>query len=715
MVGLTERKPGLLARPKFLWPSLGRPVFLSETDRAFTALIGIPPPGLDEASLRSGYALEAVDPPGLSIAPRVVHVTRTAGLPRDLPLRRAFRASDRIAFYEVRLEAPPECGAAAAGRRFLLFDLVHPRLEPGRHSVAWLCHRWERFVFAFVADTHLAEEWDGLEADAGRLGASQDRPGREIPDRMGRIFSRRAFEDNFINPNRRWREFVKEANARARRGDLDFVVLGGDLVDYQLPRNFGFFEDMVAGLAPGSVALEAPLITVPGNHDYRRHPYRLQVYPLDRCGLHDLLRDHLFRRVRGKRRARLGLADARAVLAGDGGRHPLAGYLVNIAPKLDGVLTLGNAEVILIDTGRDAFRELFRVRPRRWGNLIRSVANSWLFPSSVGLTDAQAGWLSRQVGTESTASRILVFHAGLTGGPSARRRTGPEAGGPEVIARLPERKRSGDPLKTRVRLEKALARAGPGGLLQNHLSLLRAGASEGQAVLGLSGHFHRRILLRLEKSTGELSRDVFPPAELTASSFERSAIFLGAAALGHGNPRSQPPGRPGFCRVEVAGSLIVSVRGETPSDPPPLFLRADSLDPQNGEARLSISVEPLEAWTRPGAAAVDITFVVFTRPRNGVPGRFPYAAEAEPPDGVRPDEPRWIERAERLEFFGDPRPAYIQTFRCGPEPEWRFRFVPLTRPIGRTDVVVIAELFAGGGAGALEKILWHPLSIRIRG
>jgi 3',5'-cyclic AMP phosphodiesterase CpdA len=714
MVGLTQRKPGLLAGPKFLWPSLGRPALLSEKDRAFTALIGIPAPGPDEASLRSGYALEAVNRPGLSIVPRVVRVTRTVDLPRDSPLRRAFRSSDRIAFYEVRLEAPPECGAAAAGRRFLLFDLVHPRLEPGRHSLAWIGHGWERFVFAFVADTHLAEEWDGLEADAGRLGASQDRLGGEIPDRMGRIFSRRAFEDNFINPNRRWREFVKEANARARRGDLDFVVLGGDLVDYQLPRNFGFFEDMVAGLVPGSVALETPLITVPGNHDYRRHPYRLQVYPLDRCGLHDLLRDHLFRRVRGKARARLGLADARAVLAGDGGRHPLAGYLVNIESKLDEVLTLGNAEVILIDTGRDAFRELFRVGPRRWGNFFRSVAYSWLFPSSVGLTDAQAGWLSRRVGKEGPASRIIVFHAGLTGGPPGRRRTGREAERSDVIARLPERKRPEDPLKTRVRLEKDLARAGQGGLFQNHLSILRAGASEGRAVLGLSGHFHRRILLRLDKSTGELSRDVVPPTELTSSSFERSAIFVGGAALGHGDPRSHPPGRPGFCRVEVAGNLIVSVRGETPSDPPPLFLRAESFDHENGQGGLSVSVEPREAWAPPGGAAVDITFMFFARPRNGVPGRFPYAAEAEQPGGVRPDEPRWIERAERLEFFGDPRPAYIQTFRCGPGPEWRFRFVPLKRPAGRTDVVVIAELFAGGGTGAPDKILWHPLSIRVR-
>jgi hypothetical protein len=388
---------------------------------------------------------------------------------------------------------------------------------------------------------------------------------------------------------------------------------------------------------------------------------------------------------------------------------------VNIDPKLDEVLTLGDAEIILIDTGRDAFRELFRVRPRRWGNFFRSVAASWLFPSSAGLTDAQAEWLSRRVGKEGPASRIIVFHAGLTGGPSGRRRTGREAEASDVIAHLPETERPRDSLETRVRFEKALARAGQGGLFQNHLSLLRAGTSEGRAVLGLSGHFHRRILLRLDKSTGELSRDVVPPAELTSSSFERSAIFVGGAALGHADPRSHPPGRPGFCRVEVAGNLIVSVRGETPSGPPSLFLRAESFDHENGEGRLFVSVEPGEAWARSGGAAADITLIVFTRPRNGVPGRFPYAAEAEPPGGVRPDEPRWIERAERLEFFGDPRPAYIQTFRCGPGPEWRFRFAPLKRPIGRTDVVVIAALFAGDGAASPDRILWHPLSIRISG
>lgn len=715
MFGLTEQKPGLLAGPKILWPSLGRPVFLNEKQRTFTALLGIPPPAFEEASLWRGYVFEAVDPPGLRIVPRVLSVTRTSRLPRDSPLRRAFRASDRIAFYEVLFEAPPECGAAAAGRRFLLFDLVHTRLEPSRHAIAWLGHRWERFVFAFIADTHLAEEWDALETDAKRLGAPQPRPGGEILNRMGRAFSQRAFEDNVINPNRRWREFVKGVNARVRRGDLDFIVLGGDLVDYQLPRNFRFFEDMVAGRAPGSVALEAPLITIPGNHDYRRHPYRLQVYPLDRIGLHDLLRDYLFRQVRGKGRVRLGVSDVRSVLASNGGRHPLAGYLVNIDPKLDEVLTLDKTEIILLDTGCDAFRELLRIRPRRWGNFLRSVANSWLFPDSVGLTDAQAGWLSGRVGKEGAASRIIVFHAGLAGGPSAGRRTGRDAGGPEAIADLPARRRSRDSFKTRVRLEKAFARVGQGGLFQNHLSLLRAAASERQAVLGLSGHFHRRILLRLDKSTGKLWRDVSSPTELTVSSFERSAVFLGGAALGHCNARSLPPGRPEFHLVEVVGSQIVSVRGVVPADPPQHFLRVDRLDPENGEAGLSVSIEPREVWARSRRGAVDMMFLVFARPRNRLPGGFPYAIRALAPGGGRTDLPQWIERAERLEFFGDPRPAYMQTFRCEPEPEWCFRFVPMARPIGRVDVVVIAVLYAADGTGAMDKILWHPLSIRVRG
>lgn len=726
------RKHGLLTGPRFLWPSLGRPFFLSADEPAFTAFVAAPAGSLDALELRGGYRLTSVQDPRLAIVPAAEVVGKAAALPEGSPLLRVLIPRDHYAFYEVRLEVPAESAAAAAGdRRYLLFDLSHPRVATSPHALAWLNHRWERYTFVFAADTHLAEVWDHIEADFLKLESGDGMAGGEPPARLRRAFSRKSFADNFVNPNRQWQAFIREANRRGGQGDLDFIILGGDLVDYQFPKNFELFEDMVTGRVSGSAALEVPLFTVPGNHDYRRFPYRIQAYPLDRCGLHELQRDFFLRQARGERRRRLSIGDARAVLAGDGGRHPLAQYLLHINPVVDYALKVGRSRFVFLDTGRDAFRDVLHVRPRRWGNYLRSTVHSWFFPNSAGLKEGQAAFLAREAEDDDLANLIIVFHAGLVGGPvEGRRRRGgrPEAragrrpadpaGEDELPLPLKESLRAEDSLRTRIRLEKALVGngLGRGGLFQNQLSLFQAAAAGGRAALGLSGHFHRPVGLRLDKRSAGLFLRGSAAEGPIASSFEDSSYFLAGPALGHVNPRADPPGRPGFTRIDVAGDRIASVREEPLRASPQDFVRVHAQGPDGDTAWVSVITE-LEGPgvdLKAGNFALDITFFVFSRPSRGVPGGFPFAIEAESPNGAQPGKPRWIGRADRKAFLGGAGPAYVQDFRCEFRREWRFLFLPVGRLRGRPTAVVIAEILARREGGWTPVSLkWYPLSIRV--
>jgi hypothetical protein len=91
-----------------------------------------------------------------------------------------------------------------------------------------------------------------------------------------------AEEPLFINFNRRFRQFIKKANALADTGKLDFVLMLGDLVDFvnqgyassqSQETNWQVFLDMVTGDDGRGEGLRVPIFTTTGNHDWRTNPY----------------------------------------------------------------------------------------------------------------------------------------------------------------------------------------------------------------------------------------------------------------------------------------------------------------------------------------------------------------------------------------------------------------------------------------------------------
>ena len=91
----------------------------------------------------------------------------------------------------------------------------------------------------------------------------------------------------FVNFNDNFRRVIRAVNARADRGELDFLILTGDLVDQAFhgwadevnrdENNYKEFIDIVTGAGlecnRGNDGLRIAMFTSTGNHDWRLHPY----------------------------------------------------------------------------------------------------------------------------------------------------------------------------------------------------------------------------------------------------------------------------------------------------------------------------------------------------------------------------------------------------------------------------------------------------------
>lgn len=133
---------------------------------------------------------------------------------------------------------------------------------------------WHDFGIAHITDMHVARRIDGFRGTLEALGRHEA---------AGKMY----------NWNDRFRGFVRYANQLHDDGLLDVVVATGDLYDYLHEDgddpagdgNAAFLVELIRGLAPGPhvpevEALRVPIFTVPGNHDYRKHPYPL-LFNLD--------------------------------------------------------------------------------------------------------------------------------------------------------------------------------------------------------------------------------------------------------------------------------------------------------------------------------------------------------------------------------------------------------------------------------------------------
>ncbi|MGQ3685959.1 MAG: metallophosphoesterase [Candidatus Loosdrechtia sp.] len=99
--------------------------------------------------------------------------------------------------------------------------------------------------------------------------------------------SRKEIEKRFINFNNNLRDFICEANRLAEEGNLHFVVITGDLVDFAFhgweeetnpdENNWKTFINILTGREEkkdqNTTGIKVAVFTSTGNHDWRLHPY----------------------------------------------------------------------------------------------------------------------------------------------------------------------------------------------------------------------------------------------------------------------------------------------------------------------------------------------------------------------------------------------------------------------------------------------------------
>ncbi|HSJ99125.1 MAG TPA: metallophosphoesterase, partial [Myxococcota bacterium] len=249
-------------QPIVLWPAPGWPALL-EADSVLELLVAHD--GVEPGALRAWAAGLALHDVGGARAPLAAESVEPLASPADdLRVGQAARSLGVTRVARVRLDAS-RAPAPRPSARARVFDLVRgdaclrPRCV-ARHRPAGRSLR-----IAFASDLHHAALWDEVHADLRRFA----------PD----------LADGALHPNAQVRRLVADENARAARGELDALVLGGDLVDhvYRGPRDRcggRADETNLPGLLDALAPLSVPCFAIPGNHDHRLHPWRPRAYGL---------------------------------------------------------------------------------------------------------------------------------------------------------------------------------------------------------------------------------------------------------------------------------------------------------------------------------------------------------------------------------------------------------------------------------------------------
>jgi predicted MPP superfamily phosphohydrolase len=260
--------------PFILSPGLGCPAFLENEGRKFSfkALVAVKDsPGGLTFSLRPSGVNRAEGSIGLKMTAMWEIKGGFNGFPKKMEETMEDVCQEihtsiflgKARYFMVILEA---VNGFAKGVYDLVLTGGGKELHIKRHAIFF--HKREAGVLKFIhyTDLHVARRNDLMEKEISALGGSTA---------------------GFVNFNDKVRDFIAEANKMATNGELDFVVIGGDLVDFvnhgvddevdPEDNNWRVFEEIMTGggleSQRGNTGIQVPIFTTTGNHDWRIHPY----------------------------------------------------------------------------------------------------------------------------------------------------------------------------------------------------------------------------------------------------------------------------------------------------------------------------------------------------------------------------------------------------------------------------------------------------------
>jgi len=401
-----------------------------------------------------------------------------------------------------------------APRSVTVLDLVHGAQVERQNAVAMLA-AGRQVRIAFATDLHVSHAWSII----------GDVVTRHAPDLL----------DQFCHPQSLLARFVAECNELASQGDLDLVVLGGDLVDHVYRDPIGHGSDPIGDSNPRLLLdllapLRVPVVAIPGNHDYRVNPWRPRAFGLGSVGIPKQRLASVLKAANCWQPWRLTPSDRHALRTHDDqGSCGLLAHLLLLAPATDIHLDLRGLRLVFFATGRDM---VLRWRNLDWQRrilLARALPSTWVDPDSEGPSRAQIQRVSRSL--DGAAHAALFFHAPLLS---------PQPNQP-VESRI-DHLHPGERIDTasQVAFETRLQRSGlrRGVSFRNTAPLLNALAGVRGGVTTFSGHVHRSSRIDIDR------RSLRPRTAAIEAPHDATNLTLHiGASLGHvRGPGEEPPG-----------------------------------------------------------------------------------------------------------------------------------------------------------------------------
>jgi hypothetical protein len=275
-------------------------------------------------------------------------------------------------FYKITLKVilTEEIKDFLQSHNFILFDILYQDHEDktciNYHSIVISKNDWNSMNIIQATDLHLAKRNDEMsekivQAYKQNQIESQSNTLEKFKD---------SLKKRIVNPNNLFRLFIKKMNTKVFENKLDFIFITGDIVDFTVraeyssdeenifdyhKSNWEIFKEILLninqkseGLTYKSEELLCPIITIPGNHDYKPWHYDLNwagIYK--KVGL-----------TKSEAKALKGQYPASPIKAILKTKDSLNEYFKHINSFLNFSLTLGNFLFIFINSGSDSYREI---------------------------------------------------------------------------------------------------------------------------------------------------------------------------------------------------------------------------------------------------------------------------------------------------------------------------------------------------------------------
>ena len=454
------------------------------------------------------------------------------------------------------------------GRRNILFDL-HIVIGAQEHvragSVCITNPQKTNTQILTAADIHIARRWDEICKEVSDLFSPRPvRPPGALKETADfhpeDVWSRDCFMDSFINPNSNFEALIREANKMWRDGLLDYVVLMGDLVDYKFSRfksqsgngysdtDWSLFIDIISGKARSSERLLVPVFTLTGNHDYRLYPYKLQIYGLRHCGISDDFTEEYLKRSGKFLKLKYRFSDLDAVRVKTDKEHSLDHYYRKLNPFDNYTLSLGDINIIILDTGPDFFSDTSYVFTSRWARFLLGMETIVAAPYSNGFSDEQLHFMTEGLQEINDTPALVITHAPLLSLKKSftNNQNNSDTSPPSInMSRVSSQKDFTK--KEKIRFEKYLAEKelDYGTVFRNQLPFLEAVQDYPGQVLVLSGHNHQEQEIQLDKTTGHITLGESSKKNEVQTVLNSKVLFLQLSALAHvkrQGPRGNLPG-----------------------------------------------------------------------------------------------------------------------------------------------------------------------------